>query len=84
MDTSLLISLLLGLPVAVLAMLQILDRWKKHRASNHKAPAEGQVLSSEPTIYQIAPLLCQAELIAEIEMQMGEGLHHSEAEQHET
>jgi hypothetical protein len=81
MDTSLLISLLLGLPAAVLASLRIIDRWKKRKASRLKV-AESQHKSTLPEASaneDLAPIISQAELIAEVEKQIAEELRAFEA-----
>lgn len=78
MDVSLLVSLLLGLPTAILATVRIIDWWKKRKASRLKgAEAKHKIAAPEPPAEQgLAPNIGQAELIAEAEMQIAEELRH--------
>ena len=80
-DVSLLVSLLLGLPVAILATLWIIDWWKKRKASGLKvAEAKQENASLElPTEQKLAPIISQAELITEAEKRIAEKLRHYEA-----
>lgn len=89
MDVSVLISFLLGLPVAVLATLQVLDWRKKRRAGKQQAPQQKQagrdpLLKDEdpptPADQAIAAIICQAELAAEIDRQIAEELSRYEVE----
>ena len=78
MDISLGLSFLLGLPVAVLATLKIIDWCRKRRDSNladnygedSTRKAEELSASATPTDQTIAPLIRQAELVAEVERQI--------------
>lgn len=92
MDVSWLISLLLGLPVAVLATLKIID-WSKKRQSGNRAAPRGEQLGRElltqeesspvePVDQAIAFIICQVELAAEIGRQIAEDLNRYEAEHH--
>lgn len=92
MDVSWLISFILGLPVAVLATLKIIDRYKKRRASN-RAIQNGEQHNGEHTLKEqpplaepadqdIASIIRQAELAAEIERQIAEELNRYEVEPH--
>ena len=79
MIASLLVSLVLGLPAAILATLRIIDWWKKRKASRLKvADAKQKIASPEPTAEQgLVPIISQAALIVEAEMWIAEELGHS-------
>jgi hypothetical protein len=72
MDVSLLVSLLLGLPAAILATLRIIDWWKKRRARKLRASEERG----------LAPIIHQAEMVADIENEIAEELREYGAAQH--
>ena len=78
---SLLVSVNLGLSVAVLATLQIMDWRKKRHASRLRFTSGKQKIgfSELPTGQRLAPIISQAELIAEAEMQIAEELRQHEA-----
>ena len=91
MDVSWVISLILGLPVAVLALLKIIDWSKKRQAGDRMAHCEEpseidliikveEYLSPEATAGQgLVPIIRQAELAADVEMLGAEELHRYEA-----
>lgn len=70
MDVSLLVSLLVGLPTAVLATLRIIDWWKKRRVRKPRASDE----------QALVPIIRQAEMAAEVDRQIAEGLRRYEGE----
>jgi hypothetical protein len=86
-----LLGVLVAVPSGVLAVLQILDWWRKRRAGKRKVHA-GEQGESNPHIKErlspmvpyeqaLAPIIRQAEMIAEGERLMLKELHHLEAEQ---
>lgn len=80
-DVSLLVSLLLGLPVAVLAVLQIIDRRKK-KASMLKIVSGKQHKIGSPdksADQELAPIINQAEMAAEVEKLIADELRQYEA-----
>ena len=84
MDVSLLLSFILGLPVAILATLKIID-WCKKRQVGNRAIQDGeqgggeraiqeQPTSSEPVDQAIASIINQAEIAAAVDRQIAEEL----------
>ena len=88
MDVSIVISIILGLPVAVLATLKIIDWWKKRRAGNRtfhdgEQGGEGSIIKEgeqlSPTVpadHAIEPIISQAEMATEAEKRIAEELLH--------
>lgn len=92
MDVSWMISLLLGLPVAVLALLKIID-WCKKRLSTNRTAHRGEqlgkadIIREEPSLMEpvdqaITPIIRQAELAAEVDKQIVEELSRYEVKYH--
>jgi hypothetical protein len=83
MDVSLLVSLVLGLPAAVLATLKIIDWWKKRRAIKAKAATMEQDATplNTPAGQGIAPIIRQVEIAAEVDRQIAEDLRRYDVEQ---
>lgn len=92
MDVSWVISLLLGLPVAMLATLKIIDWCKKRRAGNRAVQNEEQhngehTIKEQPSLAEpadqaIDPIIRQAELAADVDRQIAEDLNRYEVEHH--
>ena len=90
MDVSWLMSLLLGLPVAFLASLKIIDRCKKRRASNlavqnGEQHNEEHIIKEQPSLAEpvdqaIDSIIRQAELAVEVDRQIVQDLNRYEVE----
>lgn len=76
MDVSLLVSLALGLPAAVLATLRIIDWQRKRKARQPKTPTGEQERSADQ---ELALLVRRAEMAVDVEREITEELRQYEA-----